>query len=295
MDLRQRGYRLAHVFFNDASLICPPVFRVCGFQILISRRDMGYWYTPTLLRLLRITRQWVAGVVVNSQAVADVTADAERYGSRQIHVIYNGYDSSVECKSGLIPELEALVIQGPLALLVANVRPIKRIGDAVAVVSKLKERGCNLTLAVIGDGDTEPLKCQARLLGVEDRVCFPGSRADVAGWLAYGELGLSCSESEGYSNAVVEYMQAGLPVVASDVGGNREAVFEGKTGLRYPVGDIETFADQIEALLVDKDGARAMGQAGKELASQRHDMRDMIRAHARLYRHLIDDKRQASL
>lgn len=287
--LRRQGVRLAHVFFNDASLICPPVFRACSIKTLVSRRDMGYWYTPTVVRLLRFTGRWVSGVVVNSQAVGEVTADMEGFRAEQIHVIYNGYDAEApaEPESATVPELQALSEKGPVALLVANIRPIKRIEDALAAVAALAERGHYLALAVIGGGNAEALQQQASQLGIGDRVLFMGGRPDVTRCLAYGTVGLSCSESEGYSNAVVEYMQAGLPVVASDVGGNREAVVDGETGWRYPAGDVKALADRLHNLLVNEAKAREMGQAGKALARQRHDLQSMVNAHASLYMRLI--------
>jgi glycosyltransferase involved in cell wall biosynthesis len=289
MGLRQQGVRLAHVFFNDASLLCPPVFRACGLQTLISRRDMGYWYTPTMVRLLRFTRRWVAGVVVNSQAVGEVTAAAEGYLRDQVHVIYNGYDTekNIEPDSEPSSELQVLAAKGPVAFLVANIRQIKRIEDALSAVAALNGRGHCLGLAVIGGGKSEVLQQQADQLGIGERVLFMGSRSDVTQCLAYGSVGLSCSESEGYSNAVVEYMQAGLPVVASDVGGNREAVIDGETGWRYPVGDVNALADRLQNLLLDKKGARDMGQAGKALAGKRHDLQIMVQAHALLYGRVI--------
>jgi glycosyltransferase involved in cell wall biosynthesis len=295
--LRRQGVRLAHVFFNDASLICPPVFRACGIQTLISRRDMGYWYTPAIVRLLRFTGRCVSGVVVNSQAVGEVTAAMEGYRPEQIHVIYNGYDAEApsESEPASVPELQALSEKGPVALLVANISPIKRIEDALAAVSVLAERGHYLALALIGGGDTEALQQQASQLGIGDRVLFMGRRPDVTRCLAYGVVGLSCSESEGYSNAVVEYMQAGLPVVASDVGGNREAVVDGETGWRYPAGNVRSLADRLETLLADGNTARNMGQAGRALARQRHDLQAMINAHARVYARLISQREKRAL
>ncbi|TGN41520.1 glycosyltransferase [Marinobacter confluentis] len=288
--LRQQGFRLAHVFFNDASLVCPPVLRVCGFQILISRRDMGYWYTPAIVLLLRLTRRWVSGVVVNSQAVGDVTAATEGHKRDLVYVIYNGYDNAKAAvdEPAPIPELKALSEMGPVAFLVANIRQIKRIEDALSAVAELGGRGHYLALAVIGDGSSETLRQHAEQLGIGQRVLFMGSRSDVTRCLTYGTVGLSCSESEGYSNAVVEYMQAGLPVVASDVGGNREAVVNGKTGWRYPVGDVEALASRLESLLANPEKASLMGRAGKQLALERHGLENMIQAHARLYSKIIE-------
>jgi glycosyltransferase involved in cell wall biosynthesis len=148
---------------------------------------------------------------------------------------------------------------------------------------------------LIGGGDTEALQQQASQLGIGDRVLFMGRRPDVTRCLAYGVVGLSCSESEGYSNAVVEYMQAGLPVVASDVGGNREAVVDGETGWRYPAGNVRSLADRLETLLADGNTARNMGQAGRALARQRHDLQAMINAHARVYARLISQREKRAL
>lgn len=285
--MRQAGFRLAHVFFNDASILCPPVFRVSGIRTLISRRDMGYWYTPTLLGLLRLTRHCVDGVVVNSQAVSEVTRGSERYRPERISLIYNGFEVADQRPTYQIPELESLSRTGPVAFLVANIRPIKRIQDAVSAIALLKAGGRHLNLVVIGAGDSRPLEALARRKGVEGQILFAGSRSDVSGWLPFGFVGLSCSESEGYSNAVVEYMQAGLPVVATDVGGNREAVAEGGTGWRFKPGDTQVLAKRLADLLDNPNQARAMGAAGRRLAQDRHGLERMLKEHADLYQRLL--------
>lgn len=284
---RKNGVRLAHIFFNDASVLCPPVFHFSGLRTLISRRDLGYWYTPPLLKLLRITRRWVAGVVVNSEAVSRVTHVCEGYDQKLISVIYNGYENVEGPPDSTVPELEQIGQTGPIAFLVANIRPIKRIQDAISAVALLKERGRHLNLVVIGGGDTLELQVQARRQGVGAQILFAGSRSDVSVWLRYGFVGLSCSESEGYSNAVVEYMQAGLPVVATDVGGNCEAVTEGKTGWRFTPGDTETLARRLADLLDNPEQASAMGAAGRRVAEERHGLERMLQAHFELYQSLV--------
>ncbi|WP_375192843.1 glycosyltransferase family 4 protein [Marinobacter sp.] len=286
--MRKNGVRLAHVFFNDASILCPPVFRAIGLRTLISRRDMGYWYTPLLIRLLRCTRRWVAGVVVNSEAVSEVTRKNEGFGLEHISVIYNGYEHAKDrSPSKGIPDLEYFSRSGPVAFLVANIRPIKRIQDAILAIAKLKKIGRHLNLVVIGGGDAYDLRAFAREQGIEEQVLFAGSRPDVSYWLVNGFVGLSCSESEGYSNAVVEYMQAGLPVVASDVGGNCEAVLDGETGFRFLPGDVENLAKRLADLLDNPEQASKMGAAGRRLAEERHGLEKMLRAHADLYQRLL--------
>src|SRR5690606_14571010 len=75
--LKAQGFSIAHIFFNDPSIIGPPVFWLSGYKVIISRRDMGYWYTRLYTCLLRVNRHLLSGAVVNSNAVKRVTAEVE--------------------------------------------------------------------------------------------------------------------------------------------------------------------------------------------------------------------------
>lgn len=288
---RQQGYRLAHVFFNDASIICPPVFRMFGIRTLLSRRDMGYWYTPALKRILRLTGRFSEGVVANSKAVQAVTAAAEGFAADDIHVIYNGFPDSKKSTSVASPqtrELERLQEKGCFLMgLVANIRPIKRIEDAVSCLALLRDSVPALKLVVIGAGDGTDLAHYARDEDVEDRLLLLGSSDDVASCLAYLDIAILCSESEGFSNAIVEYKRAGLPVVCSEVGGNPEAVTHGEDGFVYPVGDTESLARAVKALADDPELRKTMGQLAKQNAEREFSMGRMIGAHQSLYRSIV--------
>lgn len=287
----QQGYRLAHVFFNDASIICPPIFRVFGIRTILSRRDMGYWYTPLLKRTLRLTGRFSEGVVTNSKAVQTVTAAAEGFSKEDIHVIYNGLPVSKTSTSVVgtqIRELERLREEGCLLVgLVANLRPIKRIEDAVCCLALLRDSVPALNLVVIGAGDGTDLASYARAHGVEERLHLLGSSDHVAGCLSHLDIGVLCSESEGFSNAIVEYKRAGLPVVCSDVGGNPEAVTHGKDGFVYPVGDTKSLAKAVKALADDMELRRTMGDLAKQSAEKDYSMTRMVEAHQALYRSIV--------
>lgn len=283
---RKQGFRLAHVFFNDPSVICPPVFRLCGIKTLLSRRDMGYWYTPGLKKVLRLTGRFAAGVIANSQAVKQVTVQAEGFSGEAVHVIYNGYE---EADGGLPATDQAeLVGEAPggdikIMVLVANLRPIKRIEDAIDGLAMLSASHPALNLVVIGSGDPALLKALASQKGVESRVHFPGARNDVSRCLASADIGILCSESEGFSNALVEYMRAGLAVVCSAVGGNPEAVSHGVNGLLYPVGDVKAFVACIQSLLDDPGYAQALGEQARQDAGARYSLQAMVQSHQSLY------------
>lgn len=284
---RQNGYRLCHVFFIDPSIICPLVFRLFGIYTLISRRDMGYWYTPLLKCILRLTRRFAEGVVANSQAVKTVTIAAEGFRKEDIHVIYNGFPDapkSTPVKSRQVTELKRLREEGHLLMgLVANIRPIKRIEDAVSCLALLREVVPNLSLVVIGAGDGGDLIRKAKDQGVADRLHLLGSSDDVPGCLGFLDIGILCSESEGFSNAIVEYKRAGLPVVCSEVGGNPEAITHGEDGFVYPLGNAELFADAVRVLADDPLLRKAMGGLAQQNAVREFGMAKMVEAHQSLY------------
>ena len=295
---KKDGVALCHVFFNDSSVICPPVFSLVGIPTVISRRDMGYWYTGRYLRALRLTARFVRGVVANSEAVKQVTAEKEGYSASRISVIYNGYPVPEGDSSPLPPSERPAVlsalglpISGQFVVLVANLREIKRIGDAINAVAIVAKSIPDSHLVLIGGGDQEPYRVLAESLGAGDHVHFLGVRSDVRDILRVMDAGLLCSESEGYSNAIVEYMQARLPVVASDVGGNAEAVEHGVTGYLFPRGDVRQLATCLEDLLKDKDGrAKAMGEAGFQKARRRHGLTTMIESYADLYSRVLSNR-----
>ena len=278
-----RGGRLAHVFFNDPSIICPPVFYLFGIKTLISRRDMGYWYNSVNKLLLRFTRRFTSGVVANSKAVAEATCKGEGYSLRDVKVIYNGYETELE-KHNPILELELIKASGVLIVtLVANIRPIKRINDVLYAMVQLKRKGLDVAFLQIGDGDTTELKALAEELGISKQVYFMGKRSDVKNCLQYADVGLLCSESEGFSNAIVEYLRQALPVICSDVGGNGEAVEHGETGYLYPCGNIPALTQAIKSLAENSALKLQMGSTAKKEAVRRYGVETMVSHYSKLY------------
>ncbi|WP_244178310.1 glycosyltransferase [Marinobacter shengliensis] len=289
------GYRLCHVFFNDSSILLPPIMAMLGIPTFISRRDMGFWYTSGYLTLLRKTRHFVSHVIANSEAVKGVTIEKEHFEHDEVSIIYNGYPTGKsqgfllsDPEKKLLRNRLGLPAEGRFAILVANLREIKRIGDAISAMSILSDAVPDAQLVLVGAGEQRSYRELALRLGVKERVHFLGARSDVKEILPAMDVGLSCSESEGYSNAIVEYMRARLPVVASNVGGNAEAVVHTRTGYVYPCGEVACLASYLSKLLRnEEDVAGEMGEAGYRLASKRHDLSNMIEAHVRLYESFI--------
>ncbi|HEX7765005.1 MAG TPA: glycosyltransferase [Cellvibrio sp.] len=284
------GFELAHIFFNDASVVCPPMFALAGIKSIISRRDMGFWYNPIYRLLLPFTGKFVSCALSNSRAVAEVTANVEKIPQAKLRVIYNGFNRALSADSK-VTELETLKLSGAAIFgLVANIRPIKRMQDAISALSRLDFGLYNPHLVIIGAGDPSDLQGLASNLGVSNRVHFLGSRSDIPDCLQYLSAGLLCSESEGFSNAIVEYQFAGLPVICSRTGGNPEAVAQDKTGWLYEVGDVAELSRAMEAVLAEPECAQAMGITAKNEAESRYTIDAMLKQHLLLYRELIGVK-----
>jgi len=103
------------------------------------------------------------------------------------------------------------------------------------------------------------------------------------------EVGCLSSRNESFSNAILEYMAAGLPVVATDVGGNREAVVAGVTGFLTPVGDAGAFAKAVITLLDDKGLRKTMGERALAHCRERFGMDACIRRLESYYESLLKD------
>ncbi len=285
---KRQGFHVAHVFFNDASVVCPPMFKLAGIRTIISRRDMGFWYNSLYRFILPITGRCVDLVISNSQAVSQITGAVEKIPDAKRVVIYNGYNRASE-KLVVVPELLALREQGAVIFgLVANIRPIKRMQDAIAALAELGNEFQQAHVVIIGAGDAEPLRLLASNLGVLERVHFLGGRSDIPDCLQYFSVGLLCSESEGFSNSIVEYQFAGLPVICTRTGGNPEAVEHEETGLLYEVGDIQALASAFKYVLSNVNKATAMGNKAHALANERYTVKKMCDHHVEVYAKLVE-------
>jgi glycosyltransferase involved in cell wall biosynthesis len=118
-------------------------------------------------------------------------------------------------------------------------------------------------------------------------VHWLGSRDDIPDLLAAADIGLLCSHQEGFPNAVLEAMAAGLPVIATRVGGSAEAVVDGDTGLLPPPHDPKRLGEAILLLAGDAEKRAAFGRAGKDRAEREFALARAIADHMAFYRRLV--------
>ncbi|HSB38404.1 MAG TPA: glycosyltransferase family 4 protein [Gaiellaceae bacterium] len=164
--------------------------------------------------------------------------------------------------------------------------------DFSTLLEALERIGSDCRAALVGEGPgLQEVTSGIVARGLSGRVELLGARGDVAGVLAASDIFVLSSRSEGLPVSILEAMAAGLPVVATDVGGVTEAVVDGETGLVVPPADPEALAAALERLVVDGGLRRRLGAAGRARALRLFDVQRFRAAHLELYRRELERSR----
>ena len=220
-----------------------------------------------------------------------VVADLLEEGAdkAKIRLLYNGIPLSGAAPSSSTSRLRAELGIAPDALVMtitANLIPYKGHADLIDALAAVKDdMPPQWVLLCIGDdrGVGKQLDRRAREGGVSDHIRWIGSRRDVDRILAESDMGILCSHEEGFSNAVLEYMAAGLPAVVTDVGGNAEAVVDNVCGLVVPPRDPDSLGMALRRLGNDTALRLAMGGAAQERVRRHFDIDVCVEKYVLLY------------
>ena len=173
---------------------------------------------------------------------------------------------------------------------------IKRVDVLLRAFALLHERVPDARLLLTGDGPLRPdLERLSRSLGLADVVRFLGLRRDVAGVLAAGDVVALTSANEGTPVSLIEALAAGLPVVSTDVGGVRDVVGDGESGLLVPAGDPAAVASALERLGRDPALRARLGSTGRADVVERYAVSRLLDDLDRLYRRLLAEKEPAAI
>jgi len=291
---RRHKFDIVQTFFVDANMFGTIAARLAGIRrIISSRRNIGYWHTPLHRLILRILKGWTPYYVANSHSGAETAIEVEGINPYDITVIYNGLDLEAFTD---IPEEKGQAqrttwgVEGSDILigLVPNLRPVKNIESLIDAAAILVGEFQALRFVVIGEGPLrKPLQERIDKLGIGERFYLVGAHTDIVRCLAALDIAVLCSKSESFSNSLVEYMAAGLPIVASDVGGNSEALKHQESGLLYSHGDQLGLLRELRSLLQDRANARQLGAVARETAFSRFGKGTCIKSYEKYYRQLI--------
>ena len=277
--VRREEFGVVQSFFQDPSLLAMPAARTGGAPVrLISFRDMGFWRTSWQEFLMRRAYPLATGFLANSEAVKHEVCRRDGFDPESIKVIYNGVDIDAY---RFVEHLESDVTIG----IVGNLnRRVKRTDLFLRAAARVHARHPDVNFHVVGDGkyrvEYERLAVE---LGIGRNTVFAGRIADVSEYLGRLAVGVMCSDSEGFSNAVLEYMLRGCAVVATSVGGNLEVVRDGETGLLVPPGNEVALASALSRLVQEKKTRLMLTLRARELVERSFDWSVCVEGHQEHY------------
>lgn len=274
---RQQRVRLVHTSELYTNIFFLPAAAVAAVPVRIgSRREIAAGKSRGQIALQRVAYTFAHRVLANAEAAAE-RLRRERVADERIAVIPNGLDLSRFTPRVLPDALRRVGI-------VANLRPGKGHDTLLDAAPAILARFPDVHFDVVGDGSErarlEQLAVQRGLAGA---FTFHGHTDDVASMLAKVDLFTLPSESEAFPNAVLEAMAAGVPVVVSGVGGVREIVEDGRTGVLVRPRDPDGLAAAICHLLAQPARARALAAAARALVDARYSFDRMVAAVETLY------------
>ncbi len=250
----------------------------------------------TYQRVRKLYRPFVQHYVALSRDLAAYVQDKVQVRQRDVTQIYNGVDSlRFQPASHGAGRIEGCPFSAPEHWLVGTVGRMQTVKAQLnlvrAFVLALQAEPAlraTLRLVLVGDG---PLRAQClaelQAAGLADLAWLPGARTDVPELMR----GLQCfvlpSLAEGISNTILEAMASGLPVIATDVGGNADLVEAGRTGDVVPAGDPQALAHSLVRMALAPEQAVRMGMQGRRVVEQRFDLQAMVAAYQSLYDRML--------
>jgi L-malate glycosyltransferase len=262
--LRNLGIAVAHAFDFYSNLTLIPAALLARVPVVIgSHRQLGDLLTPAQFRAQLMMFRLCDRVVCNSQAAADRLLHAG-LAEHKVVVIGNALPPKAFAQTPAAPaRVPGIVRVGMIARMNAS---YKNHREFLRAAARLRHEHSNVEFLLIGDGPLRAaLEREANELGLGGRVQFLGDRRDIAAVLASLDLSVVPSASESLSNVMLESMAAGIPVVATDVGGNTELAADGRAVLVAP-NDEEALAAGIERVLADQELRSTISRKAREFA-----------------------------
>jgi glycosyltransferase involved in cell wall biosynthesis len=292
--IQQERIDIVHTFFQTADLWAAPIAKLSGARVLISsRRDMGFLRGRKHSIGYRLMSRLHDQIQAVSDEVRLFAIREDGIDPRKTVTVYNGVDVNND-----LPVAKPEATRQPTIVTVANLRHVKGIDVLVKAAAIVHERAPEAQLVLVGKFGTSPesLTYQEQVMSLchhydNDRyVHFLGESLNIPELLARSSIFVLPSRTEGHSNALLEAMLAGLPCVATTVGGNSETVVDQVTGFLVPTENPEILAARLIELLENPDLRKRMGTASRKRVLEHFTAEKTASRVAAAYRDLLARK-----
>jgi glycosyltransferase involved in cell wall biosynthesis len=291
--LLAKRIEILHCHDMYSNVFAAPWARLARVPLVIASRR---WIHPVSDRRLelanRVAYRLVHRVLGNSRAVAQLLRDGDGVAERRILWVPNfveerAFESPISsARSSLRNEL-GIPANAEIVGCIARLVEVKDHATLLRAIGLIAARRPALHVVLIGDGPCRPaLEGLARELGISAQTHFAGMRPNLPNLHHFFDVSVLASLTEGFPNSLVEAMAAGRPVVATNVGGNPDAV-RPSTGMLVPPKDPSAFARALERMLADEDLRRRMGAAAVKIARSEYHVDAVIPALETMYVRLL--------
>ena len=294
--MKKENIDIVHTHCHKPNTTGRVAAKLAGVPVIIANEhNVDSWKSKWQLTLDKWLAAYSDKIIAVSEAVksfyvknADIPAD-------KFEVIYNGVDLDFWQKN--IPSQKVILekkaklglLQGDKVIVaIGRLHPQKGHEYLLRAARKIIPRMRNLKFLIVGDGPMkDSLESLSERLGIKENVIFTGKRDDVKNILYLSDISVVSSIREGFSNVVLESMACSKPVVATDVGGNKEIIIDRANGFIVPSRDEDARADRILTLAGNEELTGKMGLAAKE-AVKNFSLSQMAYKTEKLYEELMD-------
>jgi len=269
--LKENKIDVIQAYFPDSTFFASIVGKLSGVPVIFgARRNIGHWMKPCDQRTAKfLNRFFIDKIIANAQACKKAVIEQENAKPENVFVIPNGIETP---RFDSIPTWTPQGANTPLRIgAVGNIKPVKGTDVLIDAAKIVLEKFPDIQFEIAGTGDFERYNKQIADCGIANHFKLLGSLADIPGFLRTLDIAVLPSRAEGLSNGLLEYMAAGRPAIATDVGGNGELIEHERNGLLVPSENPQALADAICDLIEHPERAARFAAEARSNVKNFHE------------------------
>jgi glycosyltransferase involved in cell wall biosynthesis len=293
--IRKEGIDLILTYHEGSDFLGLVLSSLCRIPVISNRRDMGFKTRLPHRIAYGLVGRYFDGAITVSEAVKKEVVSRGWFKEEKVWPIHNGinveeYANHVNREA--IKRSIGIGADKYVVGLIGNIKKIKGTRYFLHAASLVCAENSEVEFVIIGGDLNEAgssmndMKWLAKRMNIADKIHFLGERRDIGELISIFDVGVLSSLSEGFSNVLLEYMACAKPVVATDVGGNKEAVIDGKTGILVPSGNAQSLAEAINAFLGNREIALKWGLAGRRRVEEEFSLKRMIQKYEDVFEYV---------